>query len=414
MSKENIKHKKYKNMNETETQTATVTMPTEVMEATKVNDNTPMVEKKFTLNDKERNLALLPTEEVQRLAKLTSSINVNDINSITNYGCESQSGLSRFTSEALKSSYTKDLGEIKDIFPAVAAEIRKVKVSDLEQSPFKRFLSHLPLIRHLVNGYEEVKFNLQTIEKNLDDVIVKIKVAKSVTERDNTSLSVMFKEVKEQKKNLEDFIIAGKLERNRLIGKYQEMKEHEDDYEPYELESMLSFIDNFDAKIHDLSIVYTIAGNTLSQILMLQKGNISLSRQLDNAQTQMIPLWKVQMAQALAINRQKENAALVDAMHNATDKMMVDNAKNLKDNMTLIEKSNNRGVVSIDAVAETLQVTQDAMNQLQNAMVNAIQCRMEGEAKLAELRSQYEGTVSQTPNLLDASNADVNRLLSHK
>lgn len=345
------------------------------------------------LNGKHINLDILSPEQKNKFQALAKCLNPKDFNSVANYGCESYRGMDKISSRFTACVNAKDLGEIGEHVPLLAKELRRVNLDDIKnaQNPntFTRFVSKLPIIRHLVTTMEDIKISSQSVEKNIVAISQKIEAGRTITLSDNTTLELMKAECYTHKKQLEELIVAGKLKINELYNQLKEMENHKEDFESSDFSQLANYIDNLDQKVTDLQIQHQLACNTIPQITLIQNNNCSLARQAESI-IGMIPEWRTQLALATAIERQRKTNEFYSVTRSAIGETIAKNAENLATNTKEIAKAAGRGVIEMEKLRAATEKTFQALDDAQHVYEDNIKARRQLEVELADMRVKRE------------------------
>ena len=113
-------------------------------------------------------LSRYTTEELEKYKTVAVGLNVNDNNSILNYGLEVSNKLANTSSGFLQNVRQFDAGEIGDTITDMLSQINMIEIDPSEQSGVKRVLMKIPLVKTLVKKttkifqkYDYIKYNIK-------------------------------------------------------------------------------------------------------------------------------------------------------------------------------------------------------------------------------------------------------------
>ena len=117
-----------------------------------MTDNQLVTQENVALIDKNGNVNLtsISASEVANYKSISNQLNENDANSILNYGAEIQNAIAKQSDTFLTNVRTYNSGEVGTLINDLLTELNYVDVDQLDQGPFKRFLSKIPLVNKLV------------------------------------------------------------------------------------------------------------------------------------------------------------------------------------------------------------------------------------------------------------------------
>lgn len=342
----------------------------------------------------EVNLALLTEEEKEKYGKLTQNLNTNDVNSIANYGTELQSTMARQSNDFLASVRTQQGGEIGGLIDDLLGQLSYIELDELEApSTFVKVMRKIPVLNKLVSSVEKILHKYDTIEKNVNTISQKIQVTRLTSLRDNNALEVMFNNNLEYGRQIEDLIIAGKLKLEQIESQINDMVQHADQYESYQIQDVQEYHHALERRINDLITLRYVMKQSLVQIRTVQRNNISIADKAQSIVATTIPVWRNQLSIAVALNNQKDNIEAHRKVTETTNTILRKNAELLRTNSIETAKENERSVVSIETLRQTTQELLRTVQEVKQIHENATAKRREAEQEMLKLEKELEGNM---------------------
>jgi uncharacterized protein YaaN involved in tellurite resistance len=338
--------------------------------------------------DKEGNvdLTVLSTEDEKKYKELGKSLEPSDVNSILNYGVETQNSMEKYSNDFLSSVRTYNSGEVGGLINELLTELNYIDVNELEQSGFKSFLSKIPFLKNLVTDVKKLFQKYDVVVNNIDKITNKIKAGRLNSIKDNSSLQTMFDSNVNYIHEMEELIISGQLKFNELSLKLTEMEGRPADYQDYEIADLRDFVSRLDKRLADMKIVRFIMLQSLAQIRVVQNNNTSIAEKAQSIVSTTIPVWKNQLTIAVALQRQKANVEMQKKISDTTNTILQKNAEMLKQNSIDVAKENEKTVVSLDTLKMTTKSLIDTLNEVKQIHEAGAQSRrvLDGELKTLE------------------------------
>ena len=342
----------------------------------------------------EVNLALLTEEEKEKYGKLTQNLNTNDVNSIANYGTELQSTMARQSNDFLASVRTQQGGEIGGLIDDLLGQLSYIELDELEApSTFVKVMRKIPVLNKLVSSVEKILHKYDTIEKNVNTISQKIQVTRLTSLRDNNALEVMINNNLEYGRQIEDLIIAGKLKLEQIESQINDMVQHADQYESYQIQDVQEYHHALERRINDLITLRYVMKQSLVQIRTVQRNNISIADKAQSIVATTIPVWRNQLSIAVALNNQKGNIEAHRKVTETTNTILRKNAELLRTNSIETAKENERSVVSIETLRQTTQELLRTVQEVKQIHENATAKRREAEQEMLKLEKELEGNM---------------------
>lgn len=301
-------------------------------------------------------LDALPAERKSGVATKKSELSIDNTQSILLYGSGAQSGMQQVSTKMLDGVKNKDAGEVGEVMNKVVAEIRGLDVSDLVEGDgevgfWGRLMRKVSPIALAIQKYEAVLPQINVLKMDLEK-------HKGVMLRDSELLDRLYKEAIVCFQNLEEYIFAGQQQldewTNEVIPPVAE-KAATDQLAAEELRKLSAACDMLDRRIHDLKLTQTVTMQSLPSIGMLQDNDNGLIIKIESTIQNTIPLWEIQLAQAVAIANSRAAGKAVRKSNDLTNEMLERNAANLRQGNAEVRRELERGIFDIESLKKAHQ-----------------------------------------------------------
>lgn len=357
-----------------------------------MTENPLVIQESKNLIDKDGNVNLTNVSEAEIVSykSMTNQLNENDVNSILNYGAEIQNSISKQSDTFLSNVRTYNSGEVGTLINDLLTELNYVDVDQLEQGPFKRFLSKIPLVNKLVGDVKKLFQQYDKITVNVDKISNKVKAGMINSVKDNTSLQTMFDGNVNLIKEMEKHIIAGQIRFKELNEELAVMEADSTQYQDYQISDKKNFINRLDKRLADMKIVRFIMLQSLAQIRVVQNNNISIAEKAQSILTTTMPVWKNQLTLAVALQRQKQNIEVQRRVSETTNTILQKNAEMLKQNSIEVAKENENTIVSLETLKMTTKSLIDTLTEVKQIHEQGAETRRQLDAGLQSLESELK------------------------
>jgi uncharacterized protein YaaN involved in tellurite resistance len=357
-----------------------------------MTENPLVVQDSKNLIDKDGNVNLTNVSEAEIVSykSITNQLNENDVNSILNYGAEIQNSISKQSDTFLTNVRTYNSGEVGTLINDLLTELNYVDVDQLEQGPFKRFLSKIPLVDKLVGDVKKLFQQYDKITVNVDKISNKVKAGMINSVKDNTSLQTMFDGNVNLIKEMEKHIIAGQIRFKELNEELAVMEADSMQHQDYQISDKKNFINRLDKRLADMKIVRFIMLQSLAQIRVVQNNNISIAEKAQSILTTTMPVWKNQLTLAVALQRQKQNIEVQRRVSETTNTILQKNAEMLKQNSIEVAKENENTIVSLETLKMTTKSLIDTLIEVKQIHEQGAETRRQLDAGLQNLESELK------------------------
>jgi len=331
-----------------------------------------------------------------RIEALLKDIDATDTASIISFGAEAQGELRDITGQMLEGVRNKDTGPAGAALNEVVTSVRGFDVSDLGQKPniFQRLFGAAKPIAKFFQRYETVKRQIHALRSRLDE-------HKDQLMRDIIMLDKLYAASLNYFHELELYIAAGEEKLKRMdevdIPAKRKEAEGEDPLVAQELQRLIAARNDLERKVHDLKLTRQVTMQSLPSINLVQENDKSLITKIDSTVVNTIPLWEIQIAQAVTIHRSREAGKTVRAANDLTNELLEANAANLKQANAEIRREIERGVFDIESVKkanadliatieESIQIAEEGKRQRAAAEKELVACEAELKKALTSAR----------------------------
>ncbi|MRX67001.1 Uncharacterized conserved protein YaaN involved in tellurite resistance [Flavobacterium resistens] len=353
-------------------------------------ENTALIDK-----DGNVNLTSITEAEISSYKSISNQLNENDANSILNYGADIQNSIAKQSDTFLTNVRTYNSGEVGTLINDLLTELNYVDVDQLEQSPFKRFLSKIPLLNKLITDVKKLFQEYDRITVNIEKISNKVKAGMINSVKDNSALQTMFDGNVNLIKEMEKHIIAGQIRFKELNEELAVMEANSAQYQDYQISDKRTFINRLDKRLADMKIVRFILLQSLAQIRVVQNNNTSIAEKAQSILTTTLPVWKNQLTLAVALQRQKQNIEVQRRVSETTNTILQKNAEMLKQNSIEVAKENENTIVSLETLRMTTKSLIDTLTEVKQIHEQGTETRRQLDAGLQSLEQELKkGVVS--------------------
>jgi uncharacterized protein YaaN involved in tellurite resistance len=294
---------------------------------------------------------LLPEHEAA-IAGLAQQIDLADPGTILRFGQEAQNRAQSAADAMLEGARNQETGEAGRTLSSLLTTLRGFDVTKLDEKPgfFARMFTKAGAeISGIITKYETVKDQIGAIGDRLDTHRTRLL-------EDVERLERLYQATLEWFHALGDHIAAGdavlaKTDRETIPALEKAVVETPgDDLAPQRLRDLRGARDELERRVHDLRLTRQVAMQALPSIRLIQENDKALSSKIHSVLANTVPLWRQQLAQALAIHRMREAGATVKEATDLTNKLLTANAETLRRGNLEARTELERGVFDMDAV----------------------------------------------------------------
>jgi uncharacterized protein YaaN involved in tellurite resistance len=296
--------------------------------------------------------ALTP-EHAAAIESLAQQIDLSDPGTILRFGQDVQNRAQAAADAMLEGARNQETGEAGRTLSSLLTTLRGFDVTKLDERPgfFARMFTKAGAeLTGIIQRYETVKGQIEAIGDRLDTHRTRLM-------EDVEQLERLYGATLEWFHALGAHIAAGeqvlaRTDAETIPAMERAVAEARDDLAPQRLRDLRAARDELDRRVHDLRLTRQVAMQALPSIRLIQENDKALSAKIHSVLANTVPLWRQQLAQALAIHRMREAGATVKAATDLTNRLLTANAETLRRANQEARTELERGVFDIEAVKQ--------------------------------------------------------------
>ena len=289
----------------------------------------------------------------QLIDQLAAAIDIKDSGSILRFGTAAQTRAQAAADAMLEGARNQDTGAAGQSLSEMLTALKGFDVTQLVEKPsfFQRIFTKAGAeATAIIQKYEGVRGQVEVIGDKLDTHRTKLLEDVERLERLYTATLDWFHA-------LADHIAAGERVLSRTdaemipaLVKAAELAE--DPLAAQRLRDARAARDELDRRVHDLRLTRQVAMQALPSLRLIQENDKALAAKIQSVLANTVPLWRQQLAQALAIHRMREAGSAVKAATDLTNKLLTANAETLRVGNAEARKELERGTFDMEAVKQ--------------------------------------------------------------
>ena len=338
----------------------------------------------------------LSAEEKKMVEDFSKQIDITQTNAILQYGAAAQNKVADFSENALNKVKSKETGDVGEILSSLVNELKGFEIKEDEG-----FFS--TMFKKTSNSVEGLKTKYDSAEKNVNKIVDILEEHQVTLLKDISLLDQLYAKNQTNLKELTMYILAG----------YKALDKYKNEDLPKALEKatktgapedaqaandLSNSINRFEKKLHDLELTRMVSVQMAPQIRLVQNNDTQMVEKIQSTIVNTIPLWKSQMLIALGINHSKEALKAQNEVTEMTNRMLKENAANLK--MATIEtaKQAERGIVDIETLTDTNKKLIETLEEVQHIQEDGRKKRAEAQVELRKIEAELQRKLTDVVN----------------
>ena len=330
------------------------------------------------------NLTEAERKSVEDFAK---TINIEDANTVLQYGAGAQKNISEFSGAALNTVRTKDMGEVGNMLSGLVVELKSMNFEPEDKKGIKG------IFRKAATRIDEMKAQYDKAEVNVNKITEELEKHQVVLLKDVAMLDKMYELNQAYFKELSMYILAGKqrLAECRATRLQELLQKAEQSGIPEDAQAANDYAgmcDRFEKKIHDLELTRMISIQMSPQIRMIQNNDTLMVEKIQTSIVNTIPLWKSQMVLALGMTHSQQAMKAQREVTDLTNELLKKNSEMLKTGSIDVARESERGIVELETLKKTNENLISTLEEVRQIQVDGAARRREAEVELVRIEDE--------------------------
>lgn len=335
----------------------------------------------------------LNEEEKKQVADFSKQIDITKINAILQYGSSAQNKVADFSEQTLKNVRTKDLDSVSDTLEDLIKELKGFQANDEDDGFFSK------LFKKGANSVSNLKVKYDSAEANVDKIVKILEDHQVTLLRDINLLDQLYEKNLVNQKELTMYILAGykkldEVKNNDLPKALEKAKESNDPNDAQVANDLNNAINRFEKRLHDLELTRAVSVQTGPQIRLIQNNDTAMVEKIQSTLVNTIPLWKSQMLIALGISHSKEALKAQNEVGEMTNRMLKENAENLKQATINTAKESERGIVDIETLTDTNKKLIETLEEVSKIQSEGREKRAAAQIELRKIETELQNKLT--------------------
>ena len=330
----------------------------------------------------------VPARKVESLA---ASIDLSDPATILRFGADAQNRAAAAADAMLGAARNQTTGEAGEALSSLLSTLRGFDVTQLGEK--RGFLSRLlgrgkAEAMAIIQRYEGVRGQIETVGDKLDSHRTRLLEDVERLERLYVATLDWFHALAEHIAAGE--VVLARTDAEAIPAAERATADSADTLAPQKLRDLRAARDELDRRVHDLRLTRQVAMQALPGLRLIQENDKALSAKILSVLTNTVPLWRTQLAQALAIQTMREAGEAVRAATDLTNRLLTANAETLRQGNAEARVELERGVFDLAAVqqanAALVATLEDSLRIAEEGRTTRLQATKELAKAEAEIR----------------------------
>jgi len=354
-------------------------------------DNSQKQKEEFNMLEKREEITnkLANSPEIDAL---TSTINVNDMNSLVTFGSAAAEEIAKSSDVILNSMSIDQVNDSGELLTTLSKIMSKFDLDEIKENEPKGVFGKL--FSNMKKEIEKILDKYHTMGEEIDKIYVKLKEYEAEINTSNEKLENLFEANVKTYQELVKYIIAGEQAIKEVDQYLAQMRadyeNSQDNMIKFDIQNLENARGILEQRVHDLRIAENIAMQSVPMIKSMEFSNINLNRKINSAFIITMPVFKQALSQAILLKRQKIQAEGMKALDDKTNEMLLKNAQNTAEQTKLAAQLASGSSVKIETLEQTWQTIVNGIDETRRIQEEAKKKREEDTIRLNKLKEEFK------------------------
>ncbi|WP_055069839.1 toxic anion resistance protein [Clostridium massiliamazoniense] len=332
---------------------------------------------------------------MKEVQALTSEVDIQNTNSIINFGQQASDNISKISDELLNSMKSVKAEEASEMLNNLTKIMDKFDVKELENAKPDSMFSKM--FKSVGNTVAKLFQKYDTMGYEVQKVYVLLKKYESDIREANSHLKRLYDGNLEFYRQLEKYIVAGEMAIEE-IDNYLNQIPYDNSLNQEEKQMLIQKLevskDMMAQRVYDLQIAENVAIQAAPMIQTIQMSNFNLMRKINSSFIVTLPIFKQCLAQAVILKRQEIQAKSMKQLDDKTNELIMRNAANTARQSVEIAKLSSGSSVSIETLQKSFETIMKGIEDTKAIQETNRQQRKENSYKLETIKADMKKHIS--------------------
>lgn len=332
--------------------------------------------------------------QLKEVQDLTNEIEVQNVNSIIQFGQKSSENISKISDELLLSIKEVKAEEASEMLLSLTKIMDKFDIKEFENQKqpgliSKIFKSAGDTIAKLFQKYD-------TMGYEIEKVYVLLKKYENEIKDSNAKLKKLYDGNLEYYQELEKYIVAGELaseEVDMYINQFENDMTMNIDEKHMMIQKLQVCKEMLEQRLYDLKVAENIAIQAAPMIQTIQMSNFNLLRKINTSFIITLPIFKQCLAQAIILKRQEIQAKSLKQLDDKTNELIMRNAQSTARQSVDIARMASGSVVAIETLEKSYQTIMKGIEETKAIQESNKAKRNENAIKLEQIKASMKRNI---------------------
>lgn len=335
---------------------------------------------------------------LKEVQDLTSEVNVENPNSILQFGQRASEGISKVSDELLNSMKAVKTEEATEMLSSLTRIMDKFDVKELQNQDGKegKISFFGKMFKKVQTSVADLFQKYDTMGIEVEKVYVILRKYEGEIRESNNRLKRLFDGNVEYYKLLEKYIVAGELaieEIDNYINQYNLETNINEEEKRMMMQRLELSKEMLSQRVYDLRVAENVAIQAVPAIQNIQMSNFNLMRKINSSFIITLPIFKQCLAQAIILKRQEIQAKSIKQLDDKTNELLQRNAANTAAQSVRIAKMASSSSINIETLEKTYNTILKGIEETKAIEeANRIQ-RNENIGRLENIKKDLKGKI---------------------
>ena len=329
---------------------------------------------------------------MKEVQDLTNEINIQDTNSILQFGQKPSEEISKVSDELLASMKAVRAEEASAMLVQLTKLMDKFDIKEIEnpeaaQGFFQRmFKKAQDAIEKLFEKYDDMG-------KEVDKIYVILKQYENDIHKANDNLEKQYKANVHFFEQLEKYIVAGEIgleEIDAFVAQLQANPNISEQEKQMQVQKLNLTKDMLSQRVYDLQIAENVAMQTCPMIQTMQMSNFNLMRKINSSFIITLPIFKQCLVQAIQLKRQEIQAKSIKQLDEKTNELLLRNAQNTANQSVNIARMAGGSSIQIETLKSTYETIKAGIEETKKITEEQAQKRKNDSMELETMKADMK------------------------
>lgn len=330
-------------------------------------------------------------KQMPEVQALTNEINIQDNNTILQFGSKPSENISKISDELLNTMRNVKSEDCSEMLKQLTKIMDKFDIKEIKDEKDENALQKI--FNKTRNNVDKLFEKYDNMGKEVDKIYVILRQYEADIQKANDGLNTLYEANLKFFDELEKYIAAGELGLEEIDNYKKTILDNpdEDEQRKQMISQQLDLArEMLSQRIYDLQIAENVAIQSCPMMQMMEQTNFNLLRKINSSFVITLPIFKQCLIQAINLKRTEIQAKSIKQLDDKTNELLLRNAQNTASQSVQLTRMTSGSSIQMETLEKNYETIKNGINETKTLTEEIAKERAQNSTKLEQMKNNMK------------------------